>query len=284
MSTSTSLVWFVTGISSGIGKELAEKLIAAGQKVAGTTRKLSSVSIPENPNFLLLECDLLSEAVIVSAISKTVEKFGRLDVVVNNAAYVVFGTNEEVSDKELRDLMEVNFFAPMTVNRIALGYLRPQRSGLIYNISSMASFTPVDSWGSYNAAKAALSIVTESMSQEVSQFGVRMCSVNPGFFATPIHETHPHSAKVIDEYKSIESIKNIYLNRTKQVFGSTPKLCDLLIELALDPNSKIPLQLFTGADCYEWVKARMNRLIKDMDENEHRTTTTLLEDDMRAYR
>ncbi|KAF2068606.1 hypothetical protein CYY_010069 [Polysphondylium violaceum] len=274
---SSQLVWFVTGISSGIGKELVEKLLVAGQKVAGTTRKSSSINIPENPNFLLIECDLKTEAGIVSALAATVQKFGRLDVVVNNAAFVTFGTNEEISDKELRDLMEINFFAPMTVNRVALGYLRPQRSGLIYNISSMAGFTPVKCWGTYNAAKFALSGVTESLSQEVSEFGVRVCSVNPGFFRTPIHDTHPHSEKTIEEYNSKKFILDLYKDRDTRPFGSTAKLCDLMIELALDPNSKIPLQLFTGVDAYEWVKARMDRMVKDMSDNEHRTTTTLLE-------
>lgn len=137
-------IWFITGASKGLGLELAKQLLATGHQVAATTRRLATLEGAlgrENDNFLPLEADLINEVSVKNAVAKTVQKFGTVDVIVNNAGYGQFGYIEEISDSLVRKQFDVNVFGTLNVVRAALPALRKQRSGHIFNISSMAGYT-----------------------------------------------------------------------------------------------------------------------------------------------
>lgn len=152
---SNSKVWYITGASKGMGLSLVKELLAKGHQVAATSR--SAAAFKElGDSFLPLEVDLKSEASISASISKTVEKFGRLDAIVNNAGYGLGGALEELSAEEINENFEVNFFAVVRVVQQALPYMRSQHSGHIINISSIAGFAPGIGWSMYCAAKFAV--------------------------------------------------------------------------------------------------------------------------------
>ncbi|WP_239649111.1 SDR family oxidoreductase [Kosakonia radicincitans] len=166
-------VWFITGAARGVGLSLARQLLAQGDSVAATSRTLQSLQhVPEaqSERFLPLEVDLRSEASVQSAIGKTVARFGRIDVVVNNAGYGQYGALETLSDAELRDNFDINVFAPLHVIRHALPHLREQRCGHIFNIASIVGFQGgYAGWGSYVASKFALAGLTEALAAEVAE-------------------------------------------------------------------------------------------------------------------
>ncbi len=182
-----SRTWFITGASKGVGQKLVAHLLEQGHRVAATSR--TAVSLTEtfggaSDRFLPLEVDLTSDRSVQAAVEKTMQWFGVIDVVVNNAGYAQQGTVEALSDDELRRNFEVNFFAPMAVLRHALPHLRRQRSGHIINISSIVGYQGgYAGWGSYVASKFALSGLTESLAAEVAELGIRATVVYPGLCA-----------------------------------------------------------------------------------------------------
>jgi len=178
---SASRTWFITGASKGVGQKLVHHLLEQGHRVAATSRTAASLTEAfgqASDDFLPLEVDLTSEQSIRQAIEKSVQTFGAIDVVVNNAGYAQQGTVEALSEGELRQNFEVNFFAPVAVLRHALPHLRRQRSGHIINISSIVGYQGgYAGWGSYVSSKFALAGLTESLAAEVlnSAFALRWC-------------------------------------------------------------------------------------------------------------
>ena len=169
-------VWLITGASKGLGLALVKKLLALGYCVAATSRnikKLSEAVGNKDSNFLPLEVDLLNELSVTEAISVTIKKFGKIDVVVNNAGYGLIGTLEELSDEEARKNFDVNVFGSLNVIRKVMPHLRKQKSGTIFNISSIGGFTGnFPGFGIYCATKFAVVGFTESLAAEVKPFGI----------------------------------------------------------------------------------------------------------------
>ena len=185
----TGKIWFVTGASKGLGLTLVNQLLAQGHQVAATSRNLEELSsavqgaTPEN--FLPLSVDIVSEKSVAIAIEATVSRFGGLDVLVNNAGYGLLGSLEELSDVESRTNFDVNVFGTLNVIRQAIPHLRNQKSGHIFNISSIGGFYGnFPGWGIYCATKFAVQGLTESLSAEVKEFGIHATVVSPGYFRT----------------------------------------------------------------------------------------------------
>lgn len=180
-------VWFITGASRGFGLEITKLLLEKGHRVAATTRQLDRLERTigrENDRFLPLQTDLVNEASVKNVLTETVGKFGRLDVVVNNAGYGQFGYVEEISDTLVRREFDVNFFGTLNVIRHALPFMRRQGSGHIFNLSSMAGFTGFPGSGIYCASKFAVAGLSESLRDELADFGIRVTCVKPGNFRT----------------------------------------------------------------------------------------------------
>jgi NAD(P)-dependent dehydrogenase (short-subunit alcohol dehydrogenase family) len=182
-----SKVWFITGTSRGFGRSFAESALGRGDQVAGTARDLGGLDdLVERFGDLVLplRLDVTDKAAVHEAVLAAHEHFGRLDVVVNNAGYGLFGAVEELDEQRLRDQMETNFFGAVWVTQAVLPILRLQGSGHIIQISTIGGIGAFPTLGGYHASKWALEGLTEALSQEVAGFGIRVTLVEPGGFAT----------------------------------------------------------------------------------------------------
>ena len=180
-------VWLITGCSKGLGRSLAETVIKHGYRVVVTARDPDTLTAlielaPERVQALAL--DVNSEVQAHEAITRTVARFGRLDVLVNNAGYGLAGAVEEVSDAEARAQMETNVFGVLKLTRAALPQMRAQKSGHILNISSVAGFVSTPGLGIYNASKFALEGFSEALALEAAHLGIKVTLIEPGPFRT----------------------------------------------------------------------------------------------------
>ncbi|CAG5072979.1 3-phenylpropionate-dihydrodiol/cinnamic acid-dihydrodiol dehydrogenase [Dyadobacter sp. CECT 9623] len=181
-------VWFITGASKGFGLELVNQLSQLGHKVVATSRSLAELQDAagtESESFLPLALDITDEAAVSKAIETTVSRFGRIDVVANNAGYGQLGGIEELTDAESRSNFDVNVFGTLNIIRHVLPQLRKQGSGHILNISSIAGISGnFPGWGIYCATKFAVEGLSESLATEVAPFGIKVTLVEPGYFRT----------------------------------------------------------------------------------------------------
>lgn len=182
-----SQVWFVTGCSTGFGRLLCQKLLDTGERVVATARDASSLDdLRAGDDDLLLKATLdVSRGVqIVSAVKSALERFGSVDVLVNNAGYGYFSTQEDGDIDEIRRMFETNVFGLIRVTQAVLPSMRQRRSGVIVNLSSVAGRVAFPRSGFYNASKFAVEALSESLYYEVAPFGIRMVVIEPGAYAT----------------------------------------------------------------------------------------------------
>ncbi|MFC7533293.1 SDR family oxidoreductase [Actinoplanes sp. GCM10030250] len=182
-----SKVWFITGTSRGFGRQFAESALERGDRVAATARTtgaLDDLVAKYGGNVLPLTLDVTDKSAVTAAVTAAHETFGRLDVVVNNAGYGLFGAVEEISEQQLREQLETNLFGVFFVTQAVLPILRAQGSGHIIQISTIGGVGAFPSLGGYHASKWALEGLTESLAQEVAGFGIKVTLVEPGGFST----------------------------------------------------------------------------------------------------
>ncbi|MXS71051.1 SDR family oxidoreductase [Chryseobacterium binzhouense] len=268
---STKKVWFVTGASKGLGLTLVKKLIAEGYFVAATSRNISElqkVISAENSEFLPLEVDLVNENSVSEAISKTVEKFGKLDVIVNNAGYGQLGTLEELTDKESRQNFDTNVFGSLNVIRKSMPYLRAQKSGLVINIASIGGLTgDFPGWGIYCATKFAVVGFTEGLAAEAKEFGVNATVVYPGYFRTEFLTggSLRTPENEIDAYTMTRQIQKAH---EQDINGNQPgdpeKAAVALVELAAMENP--PVHLVLGSDAFQMANNKLSTLQNEISD------------------
>ncbi|MGZ4394392.1 MAG: SDR family oxidoreductase [Gaiellaceae bacterium] len=182
-----SKVWFITGTSKGFGRIWAEAALARGDKVAATARDTGSLAeLVERygENVLPIGLDVTDKAAVDAAVKDAHDRYGRLDVVVNNAGYGLFGTIEEVTEEQARAQLETNLFGALWVTKAALPYLREQGSGHIIQVSSIGGVNAFPTLGLYHASKWALEGFSQSLAAEVRGFGIRVTIVEPTGFST----------------------------------------------------------------------------------------------------
>jgi NAD(P)-dependent dehydrogenase (short-subunit alcohol dehydrogenase family) len=248
-------VWFITGASKGLGLELAKKLLAEGYKVAATSRSeeaLIKVLGNASENFLPLEMDLVDEKSVKNAIEITVSHFKTIDVLVNNAGYGLLGALEELTDAEARKNYEVNVFGLLNVIRNTMPYMRANKSGHIFNISSVGGYYgEFPGWGIYCSTKFAVAGLTESLAAEVKSFGIHATIVYPGYFRTDFLKDSslllPQNP--IADYKEVRESENAHKDSINENQPGDPeKLADALIKMSHEENPA--LHLFLGEDAY----------------------------------
>jgi len=214
-----SKVVLITGASSGIGAATASLLAKKGYRVYGTSRKPNE----EQRDFSMLQLDVLQKESILEAVREVVRREGRLDVLVNNAGMGITGPLEETPTDEMRKVYETNFFGAIEVIKAVLPVMREQGAGRIVNITSIAGYMGLPYRGIYSATKASLEIITESLSMEVRDFGIRVVSMAPGDFATNIAAGRFHSPVLGDSPYRESYSKNLQLMDSHVSEGDDPE-------------------------------------------------------------
>ena len=267
----TNKVWFITGASKGMGLSLVKKLIIAGYSVAATSRKsqrlIDAVGHVEGPRFLPLEVDLTSEKSINEAFERTVARFGKIDVLVNNAGYGIVGAVEEINQEEINDSFNINVMAVIKTMQSAMPYFRQEKSGNIINISSIAGFAPGTGWAMYAATKYAVTGLSEVMAEDVKEFGVKVTVVAAGAFRTEFLEENSlvFAEKKIDDYTAVRSSHEKYAAMNGSQIGNPELLAQVFIDLVKNPNP--PVRLYLGSDAYKRATEKVNLLSEELESN-----------------
>lgn len=199
-------VWLITGSSTGFGRALAEAALAQGDRVIATARNPSKIQDLEQQypkTAKAVRLDVTDPATIQTAVQSGLETFGRIDVLVNNAGYGLMGAIEEVSDRQIRDQFETNFFGLLNVTRTVIPIFRKQNSGHIVNISSIAGRLNSPMLGLYCASKFAVEGLSETLAQELEAFGIHVTLIEPGGFGTDFSSRSLVTAAQKPEYASI---------------------------------------------------------------------------------
>jgi NAD(P)-dependent dehydrogenase (short-subunit alcohol dehydrogenase family) len=265
---SITKVWYITGASKGIGFSMTKQLLVLGHSVAATSR---SVNVFEEfsqygDRFLELNVDLKSEQSIELSFKKVIEKFGKVDVIVNNAGYGLGGALEELTSDEISENFEVNFFAAVRVVQKALPYLRLQRSGHIINISSIAGFAPGLGWSMYCAAKFALSGLSEALANDLKPLGINVTNVLPGWFRTSFAkpDSIAYSKKQMQEYDYLREYHEKMNSMDGIQLGNPNLIADAFLKVVLSQNP--PVNLFLGSDAFNRGKNKIQQLNKEMSD------------------
>ncbi|MXV51028.1 SDR family NAD(P)-dependent oxidoreductase [Pedobacter sp. HMF7647] len=261
-------VWLVTGASKGLGLSLIKRLLDQGYSVAATSRDeltLKDSIDCGNDQFLALKTDLTDKRSINRAIDTAVEKFGRIDVVVNNAGYGIGGTVEELNEKEIADSFNINVFAPIYVMQEVLPHFRKQRSGHIINISSIAGFAPASGWAMYAATKYALTGLSEVLADDLKEFGIFATVVAPGAFSTQFlsSESLVLSKNSIADYTNVRNMHAKYLSMNGTQIGDPGKAAEVFIRLA--EMKEPPVRLFLGSDSYNRAYSKLETLEEELN-------------------
>jgi NAD(P)-dependent dehydrogenase (short-subunit alcohol dehydrogenase family) len=259
-------IWFITGISRGLGLELAKAVLARGDVVIGTTRDGDSdlPSVSHRLHVLPLELPLANQA--TRAIVRAHALHGRLDVIVNNAGYGLLGAIEEARDAEVRRVFDVNFFGPLQVIQAALPFLRAQRRGHIVNISSIAGLAPLSGSGIYAATKFALEGLSESLAEEVGPLGIRVTLVEPGAFRTDFLSAHSirNAAGSIGAYAETSGKIVRHLHQIAGKQQGDPVLAARAIIEAVEAKEP-PLHLVLGSDALRRARAKFQHFSDEVD-------------------
>jgi NAD(P)-dependent dehydrogenase (short-subunit alcohol dehydrogenase family) len=198
--------WFITGTSRGFGHEWAKAALERGDRVAGTARDPSTMDdlvAAHGDAVLPIQLDVTDREAAFAAVARAHERFGRLDVVVNNAGYGQFGMIEELSEQDARDQIETNLFGALWVTQAALPFLREQRSGHILQVSSIGGISAFMGIGMYHASKWALEGFSQSLAQEVADFGIKVTLIEPGGFSTDWGGASARHAEPLQAYDAV---------------------------------------------------------------------------------
>ncbi len=272
-------VWFVTGASKGLGLCLVKKLLQNGYHVVATTRNTQSLidEIGEvSETFLPLEVSLTDNNNVKTAIEKSIEHFGKIDVVVNNAGYGQIGTLEELTDEEARENFDINVFGALTVIRNVMPYFRNQKSGNIFNIASVGGILGnFAGWGIYCSTKFAMAGFTEALAEEAKEFGIKVSVVYPGYFRTDfLAKGSVRTPKQpIQDYKSARQSEQAHL---ESISGNQPndpeKSADVLIAISKEENP--PVHLLLGKDTFDLLQSKINIITQDVEKWKSYTLST----------
>lgn len=260
----TSRIWFITGAGRGLGLEIARAALAQGDAVVATGRDAGKVeaAIGPNPDLHCVRLDVTSEAEARDAVASAVERFGRIDVLVNNAGNFFAGFFEELSSAQVRSQIETLLFGPMNVTRAALPVMRRQRAGLLLTISSTAGIAGGLFCSAYAAAKFGVEGWIESLALEVAPFGIRSMLVEPGFFRTELltAESTTYAAGSIDDYaaRTAETVA-AWTGMNGKQGGDPTRLAEALVQLARHDDP--PARFAAGTDAIQVFEAKANTLL-----------------------
>jgi len=270
--------WFVTGTSRGLGLELVSQLLARGENVAATTRSVErltdALSDADTTNLLPLAVDLADETAVANAVIATKERFGGLNVVVNNAGYGFLGAVEEITDAEVREMFDVQIFGVWNVLRATLPDFRAARSGHIVNVSSILGLTTFPGWGLYSAGKFALEGLTGSLAQEIAEFGVKVNLIEPGYMQTDFLK--PQSLGLptgtADGYTAIRDMTAAHQAMPGTQLGDPAKAAAAIITTVVSGDA--PLHQLLGSDSLAIAAGALDALTSEVEAGRSLAVTT----------
>lgn len=244
-------VWFITGAGRGMGLDIAKAALAAGHKVVATGRNTERVakSVGASADLLVVKLDVTSTADAEAAVKATIDRFGRIDVLVNNAASFYAGYFEELSPQQMDLQLATSLVGPMNVTRAFLATMRKQRSGKIISISSTAGLMGFEFCTAYSASKFGLDGWMEALQAEVAPFGIQTMIVNPGFFRTELltEESTQYAALSVEDYRERRTQQEQFWTSQNGKQGGDPaKLAQALIKL--ESQDGLPRRFLAGAD------------------------------------
>jgi NAD(P)-dependent dehydrogenase (short-subunit alcohol dehydrogenase family) len=270
MTTSTSRpnrVWLITGTSTGFGRQLAETLIGRGERVVATARNVAGIKdlaerAPEQ--VLTTRLDVTDQASIQDAVDAALARFGRIDVLVNNAGHGLIGALEELSDAQLRAVLETNVFGVAAVTRAVLPTMRAQRGGHIVQLSSVGGAVGNPGHAAYATSKFALEGMSEALAGEVAPLGIRVSIVEPGPFRTEFAGRSMTFAEPIDDYRDTPA--GALRTRFRDQDGNQPndpaRAAEAIILLVDRDDS--PLRLPLGPEAVTRIRAKLTKQLEDL--------------------
>lgn len=276
--TTSPAIWFVTGTSKGLGLELVRQLLVRGDRVAATTRSadrlLAGLGDVPTADLLPLEVDLRDEAAVAAAVRATTDRFGGLDVVVNNAGYGFLAAVEETSDAEARAMIDVQLFGTWNVLRATLPILRAARRGHVVNVSSVLGLTAVPGWGLYCAGKFALEGMSEALAAELAEHDVRVTIVEPGYLRTSFlaPDSLALPTATAEGYDAVRAMTQQHLDLQGSQAGDPVRAATAIVDLvATGPG---PLRRLLGSDAHAYATAKVQALQADLDANRDSASRT----------
>jgi NAD(P)-dependent dehydrogenase (short-subunit alcohol dehydrogenase family) len=268
MPSANNPVWFITGCSTGFGRELAKSVLGRGPHAVVTardSRKVHDIATPHGDRALALSLDVTNRPQCEAAVKEAEARFGRIDVLVNNAGYGYLGAVEESEEQPVRAMFETNFFGLARLIHLILPGMRERRRGHIVNISSMGGLVGLSGVGYYNATKFAVEGLSEALAHEVAPLGVKVTIVEPGPFRTDwAGRSILKSPKSIPEYSTtagatIERIQNY----SGQQPGDPVRAAEAIIKAVESPTP--PLRLLLGRRALDTVREKLDALRRELD-------------------
>jgi short-subunit dehydrogenase len=270
MASEDKKVWFITGCSTGFGREMAKQLLESGEQVVVTARDASKVQDLVElsaENALALSLDVTDNAQVTESVKKAEEHFGKIDVLVNNAGFGYFGSIEESEESEVRSMFETNFWGLSAMTRAVLPKMRERKSGTIVNVSSVGGFVGNPSVGYYNATKFAVSGFSEALKKEVEPLGIKVLLVMPSGFRTDWagRSANDAPATISDYAQTADANKETIRGLSGKQAGDPVRGVKAIIDAVEDRNS--PFNLFLGKAALRGALTRIEGLQKDIEAN-----------------
>jgi NAD(P)-dependent dehydrogenase (short-subunit alcohol dehydrogenase family) len=274
-------IWFITGAGRGMGVDIANAALAAGHAVVATGRdpKRVSSALGAHDDLLIVKLDVTSLDDAKVAVRAAVDRFARIDVLVNNAGNFYAGFFEEITPDDFRAQIETTMFGPMNVTRAVLPVMRAQRSGLIVAISSTAGIVGQEFCTAYASSKFGVEGWIESLTPEVAPFGIRTMLVEPGFFRTELltPESTNYAKPSIDDYaKRTEQTVATWNSMNGKQGGDPAKLASALVQLA--SRNEPPLRFAAGADAVATIEKKANDLLAQVHANRELSDNLAIDD------
>lgn len=255
--------WFITGASRGFGILIAEQALRSGDAVIATARNPQDITdrLGEQPNLLVLRLDVTREEEAHQAVAEGIKRFGRIDVLINNAGFGVLGAVEETSASETERLFATNVFGLLNVTRAVLPHMRAQRSGRVINISSIGGYQAYMGWGVYGSTKFAVEGITEALHQELAPLGIQTTVVEPGFFRTDFLDEQSlikTRLELADYDETVGKMRAFAEAANHAQPGDPQKFAEAMLALVNAPTP--PQRLALGSDTVARIEAK-NRLV-----------------------
>ncbi len=260
--------WMISGVSSGLGRILTEKLLARGDQVVGLTRdkqKTSELNERYSKQFHAIEVDLRDTTAVTQAVDEAFKKIGRIDRIVSNAGYGVFGAVEETTDQDLRNIIETNLIGSIVLIRSCLPHLRRQGGGRILQISSEGGQIAYPGFSLYHASKWGIEGFVESVAQEVKPFGIDFILVEPGpartHFASSLVQPNP-----LPEYEGTPSaqVRDALNSGSWVIKGDPARMVDIMLKVSEEESPS--LRLVLGKDAHAGVSNTLTQRLESLKE------------------